>query len=154
MLNITYLAYGGDTFIPLSDFVSWLKFPNFFGGENWHQSAYFDTLSSSLSIIKIAPNYLGRLMMSIFLVFTRHARLFRFSWFSCTKANKTWDNPGRLIYYRTPKRDYVYSIHILCFVSFSEVSSSNKNYLANKIYIVFWGSIWLESLNPSLVCQM
>ena len=28
------------------------KFPNFFGGENWHQSDYFDTLLSSLSLIK------------------------------------------------------------------------------------------------------
>ena len=31
------------------------KFPNFFGGENWHQSGYFDTLSSSWSFIKVAP---------------------------------------------------------------------------------------------------
>ena len=31
------------------------KFPNSFGGENWDKSGYFDTLPSSLSLIKDAP---------------------------------------------------------------------------------------------------
>ena len=30
-------------------------FSNFFGGENWHESGWFDTLSSSLILIKGAP---------------------------------------------------------------------------------------------------
>ena len=47
------------------------KFPNFFGGENWHQSGYFDTLPSSLSLIKVA---LVALKMTIFLAFQSHAR--------------------------------------------------------------------------------
>ena len=40
-----------------SDFVSWFfyqKVLNFFGSKNWHQSGYFDTLSSLLSLIKVA----------------------------------------------------------------------------------------------------
>ena len=55
----------GGYFYPLVlfglDFVSWIlyqKFPNFFGGENWHQSGWFDTLpSSTLSLIKLAPRW-------------------------------------------------------------------------------------------------
>ena len=31
------------------------KFPNSFGWENWDQLGYFDTLPSSLSLIKVAP---------------------------------------------------------------------------------------------------
>ena len=50
-----------DTFIPLffldqilsANFFQ--KFPNFFGGKNWHESGYFDTLPSSLSLIKVVP---------------------------------------------------------------------------------------------------
>ena len=30
------------------------NFPNFFGGENWDQLGYFDTLTSSLSLKKVA----------------------------------------------------------------------------------------------------
>ena len=33
------------------------KFPNFFEGENWHQSGEFDTLPSSLSLVKDAPRW-------------------------------------------------------------------------------------------------
>ena len=36
------------------------KFPNCFGGENWHQLDSFDTLPSSLSLIKFAPSWRWR----------------------------------------------------------------------------------------------
>ena len=46
--------HGDDIFIPLSllDQI-FQKFPNFFGGEKLYQSGYFDTLLSSLSLIKV-----------------------------------------------------------------------------------------------------
>ena len=51
----------GDTFISLSfldlifsaDFLS--KRSKRFGGKNWHQSGYFDTLPRLLSLLKVAP---------------------------------------------------------------------------------------------------
>ena len=61
-LTLFGMGRGEDIFISLSlldqilsaDFF-FQKFPNFFGGENLHQPGYFDTLPSSLSLIKIAP---------------------------------------------------------------------------------------------------
>ena len=58
---LTLYGMGHDIFIPLSlldqilsvDFFQ--KFPNFFGGENWHQLGYFDTLPRTVSLIKVAP---------------------------------------------------------------------------------------------------
>ena len=54
---LTLFGTGGDTFIPLSlldqilsaDFFQ--KRPNFFGGENWNQSGYFDTLPSEFLVL-------------------------------------------------------------------------------------------------------
>ena len=53
--------YGTGHFYPYvfvrSDFVSWFffqKYPNSFKGENWDQLGYFDTLPSTLSLIKVA----------------------------------------------------------------------------------------------------
>ena len=60
---LTLIGMRGDTFISLwffdqilsADFLS--KFYKFFGGENWHQSSYFDTLPSLLSFSKVAPRW-------------------------------------------------------------------------------------------------
>ena len=56
--NLNPIWQGRGYFYPLvlfgSDYVSWIffqKFPENFGSENWHQSGYFDTLPSSLSLI-------------------------------------------------------------------------------------------------------
>ena len=52
-----YLAWEGILLSPCPFWIRFCqlnffqKFPNFFGGENWHQSGYFD---SSLSLIKVA----------------------------------------------------------------------------------------------------
>ena len=42
-----------------SDFVSWffIKLSKLFKGENLHQSGYFDTLPSLLSLLKVAPKW-------------------------------------------------------------------------------------------------
>ena len=53
--DLTLIGMSGDTFISLrfldqilsADFL--LKIFKLFGGENWHQSSYFDTLPSLLS---------------------------------------------------------------------------------------------------------
>ena len=53
---LPYLAPGGDTFIPLlflDQLLSADFFSNFFGGENLHQSGYFDTLPRTLNLMKV-----------------------------------------------------------------------------------------------------
>ena len=59
IVALTLFGTGGDTFIPCPFLdVSWIFFKNFqtfFGGENWHQSGYFDTMPSSLSLTKVGP---------------------------------------------------------------------------------------------------
>ena len=57
---LTLIDMRGDTFISLSfldqilsaDFLS--KLSKHFGGENWDQSGYFDTLPSLLNLLKVA----------------------------------------------------------------------------------------------------
>ena len=58
---LTLSGMGQDIFILLnlldqilSDFF-FQNFPDSFADENWDQSEYFDTLPSSLSLIKFAP---------------------------------------------------------------------------------------------------
>ena len=48
------------------------KFPNFFGGESWHQSGYFDTAAQLIKSYKSCP--FVALKMRIFLAFQSHAR--------------------------------------------------------------------------------
>ena len=70
-----HLAQGGTFLSPCSCWIRFCqlnlfqKLTNFFKGENLHQLGYFETLPSSLSLIKVVP-----LKMSIFLAFQRHAR--------------------------------------------------------------------------------
>ena len=68
------LWHGGGRGIFLSPCPFWIRFcqqiffqksSNFFGNENRHQSSYFDTLPSSLSLLKVAS---VALKMSIFLL--------------------------------------------------------------------------------------
>ena len=62
----------GDTFIPLS-FLDQIFSAHFFskisifcGGENWHESVYFDTLPSSLSLVKVAHRSSNNELFSCF----------------------------------------------------------------------------------------
>ena len=58
IMFLPYLALGGDTFIPLlflDQLLSADFFSNFFGAENLHQSGYFDTLPSTLNLMKVGP---------------------------------------------------------------------------------------------------
>ena len=63
-LTFNPVWHRGETLLSLSSI--WIRichlifpqnFPNFFGGENWYHSGYFDTLPSSLVILhRVVPN--------------------------------------------------------------------------------------------------
>ena len=58
---VTLIGMRGDTFISLTFFDQILsaeflsKISKLFEGKNWHQSGYFDTLPSLLSVLKVDP---------------------------------------------------------------------------------------------------
>ena len=55
--TLTLIGIRECFFQPLSflDQNFYQKFPNFYGGENWHQSGWFETLISSLNLMKKCP---------------------------------------------------------------------------------------------------